>query len=707
MEQDFPLPALNPFLKLYQAPESAGEPAWSLHNPVTNTYFRVAWAEFECLARFSRARTAAELKQLVEKETPVRIEIEEISGLVKFLVRHGLTAMAPASTPYLEQKLPLWKLVLHRYLYFTVPLFRPENFLRKTLPAYLFLSSPFSMALVCVIAFLAVFLTARRIDEFLNSFAGMLSWEGVVLGLVVFVFTKIIHELSHAYTAVRYGVQIPHMGIAVIALYPVLYTETTGSWKLSSRRERFRIGMAGIAAEIFLAVWALLLWNFTADGSLAQSLCFGVVAVSLISSLLVNLNPLMRFDGYYMLSDMLGIENLQDRSLEFARWKIRRVLFGAVEEKPDFVPRQTEKILTAFGLCLLAYRLLLYFGIALLVYKVFMKPLGLFLFIVEIGWFIVLPIVREIKQWVTDRRTLLAGRRTKFTGLAFLTLLLLSVVPWQAGVSAPGVVHAAREMPVYAHTDSRLIRLEVGDGQAVKKEDILVEFSSARMDQDASLARQKLNALEAVLAGALANPERDGSKLAETRNALDTVKAELKSIENEKEKMLFRAPFAGRIVDFNADNRKGTIVSRRTLLFRLIEPGETIATAYIAEEDLERVRAGSSAFFIPDANPLQSRRFRIDSIAETSVRILAWPQLASIHRGPLRAEYTGKSGELVPLRSLYEVTLYPLGSPSENPDAQFVQGGQFLIEADKTSFAGSLSRSFASLIRKEMGLNGE
>jgi putative peptide zinc metalloprotease protein len=374
-QQDFKLPSLSPFLKLYKAPDDqrSGEPVWTLHNPASNAYFRLNWFGFECVSRFAFHKTAQSLKQEVEKETTLRVDLSEIKELVEFLNASGLTVLADQkilSSGHKEQK--LWQKLLQGYLYFTIPLCSPQNFLTRTLPMIRPLLSAQANYLVATVFLVSLVMTSQRADEFLHTFTGMLSLEGAIQIALTLCFVKIVHEMGHAFTAVKHGVPVPHMGLAFMVFYPVLYTETTGSWQLSSRKAAFEIGFAGIRAEFFLATIALLLWNFLPAGSVAQSLCFTVVAVSLVGSLLVNLNPLMRFDGYYMLSDLVGIENLQSRSCNFARWQVRRIFLGIKDRPPEEVDAKTEKFLTLFGSALLIYRFFLFSGIAFAVYHIFL-----------------------------------------------------------------------------------------------------------------------------------------------------------------------------------------------------------------------------------------------------------------------------------------------------------------------------------------------
>ena len=393
-QASIPLPKLHPLITLHRAPDNAdGSPMWSLHNPVSNEYFRIDWISFECLARFSFYQNSRDLIHAVNQETTLSIDEQDIESLIAFLNFHGLVALpdqrfGPQS---LETNKPLWMRIFHGYLFFSLPLIKPHKFLQRTLPVVRpLLSAPFvSTMLLILIA--AVITTLDRSDEFFATFTQIFTPQGIVFGLLTFAVLKIVHEFAHAYTAEKYGVSVSHMGVAFIVMYPVLYTEASGSWALSSRKHRVHIGMAGILAELCIAGIALWLWNFSNPGDVLHSLSFMVVSVSLISSLLVNLNPLMRFDGYYMFSDYTRIENLQSRACAIARYRLRQILFASREDPPEMLNARQYNLMLVFGCALIIYRFFLFTGIAALVYFLFPRPLNFLMAGAELYWFIFMP----------------------------------------------------------------------------------------------------------------------------------------------------------------------------------------------------------------------------------------------------------------------------------------------------------------------------
>ncbi len=162
----------------------------------------------------------------------------------------------------------------------------------------------------------------------------LFSKEGILYYGISLIFVKSLHELGHAFTAKRYGCKIPSMGIAFLVMFPVLYTDSTNAYALKSKYKRLKIAIAGMKVEIYLALLATFLWSFLPEGPL-KSIAFIIATTSWITSLLVNISPFLRFDGYYVLSDWTNTKNLQPRSFATTKWFIRKYILGLEEDEPE------------------------------------------------------------------------------------------------------------------------------------------------------------------------------------------------------------------------------------------------------------------------------------------------------------------------------------------------------------------------------------
>ncbi|MCX5728512.1 MAG: peptidase M50, partial [Nitrospirae bacterium] len=263
---------------------------------------------------------------------------------------------------------PQWLMwLVHHYLFFQIPLVRPDRFLRATLPFVEWLFSKSVAWIIALIGLAGVYLVSRQWDVFTATFLHFFTPRGLALYALSLAIVKVFHELGHAYTATRYGCRVPTLGIAMLVMVPMLYSDTSDAWKLTSRRQRAAIGAAGMIVECALAALAIFAWNFLDDG-MARSLVFIVATTSLMAGAAINLSPFMRFDGYFVLSDWLGIPNLQERAFAFGRWQLRRLLFGLDMPMPVPVAAAQRRFLVCFAWGVWAYRFMLFLGIALMVY---------------------------------------------------------------------------------------------------------------------------------------------------------------------------------------------------------------------------------------------------------------------------------------------------------------------------------------------------
>lgn len=705
------LPKLSAGLQLFSVGNDlSGAPKWRIYNPLPHKYYQLSWAEFECVSRFQDCKTAGELKEKVESETTLTLEDNDIIALISFLNKNGLLSSADAmSGEFIAPKRqPLWKKLVHHYLFFTIPLVKPERFLRRTLPLVRPLLSRNIFVFSMLIMVFSLILTLARFDEFMHTFYGFFTMEGVITLFVVFFFIKILHELAHAYTAHKYGVAVPHMGVAFMVMYPILYTETTKAWSLQSRRQRMEIGLAGIRIELILAAFALMLWNFLPAGTL-QSLTFSIVAISLIGSLAINLNPLMRFDGYFVLSDYLGIENLHAKGFENARWWLRKTLFGLPDHPPEH-NFQRRRFLIGFGLATLMYRFFLFLGIALLVYHLFFKPLGLFLMVIELLWFIILPLLSELKIWWVRRRDIMAQKRGRIMAVCLAIFVLFSLIPSSTSIQIPAMLHHTEQRNLYPPAPSRIETLHVQNGQFVEKGAPLVTLSSIELDKELARAQTRLEMLLAEKRQLQSNPALAKDRRALIDTEINAGREALSIIEARKDNLNVIAPFTGIVRDLDAGFHAGMTISQSAMLLRLINPDELTITAYVTQNEARRLNETIHGTFRPDFSLRASHSFEAGQVDPVNAAQIDWQALSSVYGGSIASEFSPQNDRsdlrpIIPRQSIYKITLGSVKVENKDISAHTALRGQVNIEVKSSSpFLDFFNKAY-DLIQREINLN--
>ncbi|MDZ7842934.1 MAG: biotin/lipoyl-binding protein [Gammaproteobacteria bacterium] len=697
------LPELRDDLELLPGPRAVdGSPTWSIFDPPRNRYFRIGWLAFEMLARWSTTNSERLIAR-VRAETGLDATRRDVEALIRFLWANSLTRRSPSGSnrDYLQQhaaargKLSQW--LIHRYLFFRIPLVRPDRFLDATRrwvePLY---GRAFALVTV-IVGLLGLYLATRQWDEFVHTFLYFFNFQSLVFYAVALVVIKAFHELGHAYTAKRYGCRVPTMGLAFLVLFPVLYTDATDAWRLTSRRQRAHIAAAGMLTELGIAAFATCAWAILPDGAL-RSVAFFAATTSWVLSLLINLNPLMRFDGYYLLSDVTGIENLQERSFRFGRWRLRRLLFGARDPAPETVAAGTARFLTWFAWATWVYRFFLFLGIALLVYFLFFKLLGLILFVTEITWFILMPIARELAAWWSRRRDYFATRQFLRTSLLLLSALGLFFVPWQETTRFPGVLEYVQRATVYPHEAGRVVSVSVKEGDRVRRGDAIARLESPEVEHALRMEAERVRILELRIARTAASAD-ELAWLNVLYEELDRTRAALKSYQDRREKLTLRASLNGQILDLADALHPGRWVNPRLAVAFIAATDAVYVKGYLEESKLVGVMVGAEAEFVPD-DPLRPTVVaRIVDVEQAGDGQFDEPYLASVYGGDI-AVREDTDGRLVSEQSIYKVRLLP--DDAVPPPGQVVTGA---VRARGTplSLFDRLYRQIAAVIIRETG----
>ncbi len=695
------LPALRKNVEFLRgAPTPEGVPTWTIVDAVRNKYFQIEWPVYQLLQRWS-CGTVEKLVVAVAQETTSRIAVEDVEDLVKFLYANNLTEESASgqTKDFVEQatarEQAWWQWLLHHYLFIKIPLVHPHRFLQATLP----LVAPFYTAAAAwgfgVIGAVGLLLVSRQWDAFLSTFLHFFNWRGAVMYGVVLCLVKVVHELGHAYTATRFGCRVPTIGVALMVMMPVLYSDVSDSYRLSSRRKRLGIAAAGVVAELGLAAVATFLWGFLPDGTL-RSMAFVVATTSWIMSLTVNLNPLMRFDGYYLLADGLGLPNLQDRAFAFGQWKLREVLFAPGAPAPEAVGSSTRRTLVAYAWAIWAYRLILFTGIAVMVYHHFFKLLGVVLFLVEIVFFIGLPIWRELTAWWSRRAVFARTRRFALTVAVMVGLLILACVPWSSRVSIPGVWQAKIYATVYPPASGRIMTVAVRQGQPVHEGDTLLILESPKLVKDAKLTQTQVDQLDFRLQRQAGYAD-DRAQSQVIGESLKAKLVELDGLTERQQNLLLRSPIDGVVVEHADSLYPGRWVNERLAVAYVIDPRQTIIAGLASVEDVSVLAIGQEALFIPDDLTRSKRHARVTEIRDVDEQDFSVPYLASIYGGDVPARKDAH-GHVQAEQSVYRVELDVLDQA--DPIDQAVTGQIHVAGKSLSLVARAWDRVVAVMIRE-------
>jgi len=700
---EWTLPPLREELRLLPAaPNPDGSPAWMVHDPLTNRFFRIGWIDFELLLRWGRG-SPQKIVAEVNAETTLRIDEREVENLLRFLSHHCLLRSdSEQAVELLRQRAAAlkrspWEWLLHHYLFFRIPLVRPQVWLKRLAAGLGWIFSPAAAITVLFLSLAGIWLAMRQWETFAATFIDHLTWSGALGYAAALSCAKLLHEMGHALTATRLGVRVAHMGVAMVVLFPMLYTDTSESWKLNNRYHRLAIASAGIITELALAGLATLAWSLSPDGSFRSAMFF-LATTSWVMTLVINASPFMRFDGYFILMDLVDIPNLHERAGALARTWLRRALLGFDDPWPERLPGSGNALLIAFALLTWAYRLVIFLGIALLVYHFFFKLLGIFLLAVEIGWFVVRPIWSELRVWVKRRKEIKAGRqRAAWMLLTILAAALL--VPWQSRVEGYGWLHPARQHAVYSPLPGQLTALPVAG--RVTQGQVLFVVDSPDLQIAAARASALAQARERELVGLTGLPEKE-ERRASIHSQREQFLAEAQLYEKERSRLKLTSPFAGILVDLDPQLAPGVWINPNQTLAYIIDPSRWVVDAYVTESDVARVRPGNLARVQADSHSTRFLTGRVSEVDGARTMALPHSMLDAQYGGPiltLPATNTERRIEHVPRDAIFRVRIL-LDQP---PPVSRMSVAKVIIKGEAHAWLPSVFERIASVLLRESG----
>lgn len=697
---------LRPDVDLYPSvPQADGSPTWVLHDQVANRFMEIGWLEFEIISRWRLAEAQA-IVRAVNRETALTIDADDIKRTGLFLDSQQLLLNDPQTIVRKHQEAAQRKRgnILHylvsHYLFFRIPLVWPDTFLSNTL----WLVRPVFTAtfrwVLALAALLSIFLVLRQWDLFIRTTLEFLSWDSLLYYIAAVIVAKCIHELGHAYCCKYHGLHVPVMGIAFMVFWPFLYTDTGESWKLTSRAKRLQIVISGMAAEGTLAVFSTLAWTILPPGVLRNT-AFFLATTSWIMTLLINISPFMRWDGYYLLSDLTGIKNLQPRAIELAKWRLRELIFGFGDAPPEDQQPNTRRFMILYAVGVWLYRLMIFLGIALMVYHFFIKILGILLAIIEILWFIWFPIQKELVVWYKKRGEMHWNRHSIVSVTLLVLLALLFFLPWRSYQLLPAVLRPAEFTELYPPAASRVEKVYVREQTVVKKGEPLFDLVSPELEFNIQQAATEMKLAEALLQRA----NTDVDLLREQREV--AIEQNVKALQlyqgyKQKEAQLrMTAPFDGVVVSLSDEIRPGLWLGEEQSLGLLANTsGRQLVFAYTDSEGLGALSVGAQGVFYAEQLNEKSLPVSVIHVSQVNTEFLNEPLLASIHQGPIAVEPPEQPGRYRPRESIFLVVL---SVEQGSTPMTAIQRGYVRVESEARSYALRIWRNLHSLFIRESG----
>lgn len=650
------LPPLRQDLQMESAtPSAEGIARWRLYDPLQHRFFLIGEDDVALLALWSSATVGALRDALRQRDAT--LDEEHLDGLLRFLNQHhllrnsGRQARQALTEQAAKQRGSGVRGWINRLMAFRLPLWNPHPLINYFAPTVQAIGHRWVVGVWALLTVLGLYLTTRQWDQFVSTFSEFFSLSGLLGYGVALIGLKILHELGHAYMAIIHGCRVGSMGVSIFMGMPMLYTELGDVARLNDHRQRLWIAAGGVLAETFVAGLATLAWAVLPEGT-ARSVAFVVATSSWLTSLLVNLNPLARFDGYYFFSDALRMDNLQPRALAYNQWLLGRALLGPVEPPPEPASRGRAAFFLVYGTGVWCYQILLSCGIAWLAYKTLFKSAGVVLLLYALWQFVGRRIWRVLQHgWSLGPRV--QRRRRIGLGIGAAALILLFFLPLDRRVEVPVMLGWGEQTPIQAPENARIEAWRVPPGSSVSKGQVVAQFYSPELESKRATAQLNLTIASERL-DRIGGDSRDRAEAIVLRQQQLQARADLDGLAERATLLEWRAPQDGVLVDVPVNLQPGQWVKPNQTLGRLLHGDVQDASGFVNEKDLPRLRLGAEGRFVSDEASLASARVRLTSLDNSASEFINPDSLSSRYGGPIATQADDK-GRSVPVAAQHRV----------------------------------------------------
>ena len=469
-----------------------------------------------------------------------------------------------------------------------IPLFDPERVLERFIPWVRPLFGWFGMGLWLLVVGSAVVLASTHWPELSeNVLDQVLMPQNLLLLWLLFPLIKLLHEFGHAFAVKAYGGEVHEMGVMILVLTPVPYVDASSAWAFRSKWQRVLVGAAGMVVEVFLASLALFLWLNLEPGIL-RAICYNTILIAGVSTVLFNANPLLRFDGYYMLMDWLEMPNLRQRATQYLVYLCERYLFGRREAEMPNASRGERVWFILFSVSSFLYRILVILAILLFLGEISLLLGLIFAASTAFAWF-ALPTMKIASYLVNSSRIRKVRGRAMLatTGVLAGLTMLLALVPVPFRTMAEGVVWVQEEGIVRARAEGFVAKVVATPGSWVRRGDVLIECE----DQD---LRTELRVLEGQMRELLAKHRqvaRDNRVQAELIDEqMRFVGQNLARARERLSELTIISQASGLFVMPHAENSSGRYVQKGQTLAHVIGADTVTVRTLVSQQDIDLVR---------------------------------------------------------------------------------------------------------------------
>lgn len=570
-----------------------GEKWYVLFNPMTNQYFRVRPGAWNFLVRLSLKKSVGDVWHDILEQDPDHAPGQgEIIDTLSQLYRSNLLHYAtPEDSQNLferfkDRKQRQIRMTLMNLLFLRIPLFDPEPLLKRL---HFLIRLVVNLPVLLIWSALGVYsgkLLLDNWDTLLAGASGFLAPENIPLLYLGIVILKVIHEFGHAFMVKRFGGEVHTMGIMFMLLVPLPYVDASASWSFRNKQSRILVASGGMLFEFFVAFIAMIVWSNVGGGPI-KALSYNMMIMASVTTLLFNINPLMRFDGYYILSDLLDIPNMHQQSREVLKFLLEKYAFGKKEATSPATSSSELIILAVFGVLSTAYRFVIFSGILFAISQQYLILAAFMAVSVGVSWLVV-PVVKFVKYVFYAPELRMVRRRAVSITLSILGILviLLGYLPVSSGFTAEGIVESKKWNLLTNDVSGKVDSVLASSGSIVQKNEVIIVLRNTELEHDFEKVNASLAQNRSEYQKAMEHAPEDMLPISKKISALQEKKEKLAA---DIQKLQIRAEQSGIWVSPEAENLQGKWVNRGDSLGMVLDTSGWTFLSVITQDEASRL----------------------------------------------------------------------------------------------------------------------
>lgn len=672
------LPALRGDLVITRQ-KYEGRTYYVIKDPISLQYFRLSAEDYFLATLFDGRRTFGQIREALIRQYPhTRVEqsLEELNervlrfandlALLQFLRVQGQRLKARFESQRKQKAKKGWFFNLVNQVFFKrFSVWDPDVVLGRMAKPLGWLYTPAAWYISLAIIALALVIFGLNVGRISPSLEKFFEFENILLIWVTTIVIKAIHELGHGLTCKHFGGEVHEVGIMFMVFTPYFFVNVSDSWVLPERRHRILISAAGIYVELILAAFATFAWAFIQPGWL-QSFFWNVMVIASLYTLIFNANPLMRFDGYYILTDWMEIPNLQGKSRALISHQIKELLFGnkggdqTLSRMP--LPRQRFWLFYIYAVAsyiygyYVTYSLTWFMSDQLAQYD--LKNVGRFLAISAVLAWIIMPFWAFFRGLQLKREDWNPHGRLRRLALILSVVLgaftALCFIPWELTIKRTGVVQLADPEAVRPKVEGFVSAVFVAEGEAVQAGQPLAQLFNRDLQQRLVMAEQRLRIAEGNAQRALGLDKPAEVRQAEAeRSAYESRLAEARRDIHD---LTLRATGPGTVLSRDLNRHIGRALKQNDLFCEIGRLDPMLIKVALSQKQVRYVQAGQKVEITPDSYPHQTITGTIKEV-HPIYGSKDLPAALSALRGGDVAVKTDEHGQEVPVERTYEARI--------------------------------------------------